>query len=76
MLNGDVETGKAILRNYINATVGFGALGRHIRRDPKSIMRMLSLSGNPQAENLFEIVAQLQKEEHVQFRVRAAKAGA
>jgi ABC-type transporter lipoprotein component MlaA len=26
MLNGDVKTGKTVLRDYINATVGFGGL--------------------------------------------------
>jgi IS5 family transposase len=30
-------------------------------RDPKVLMRMLSSTGNPQAKNLFEIVAYLQK---------------
>jgi len=27
MLTGDVETGKAVLRRYIEATIGFDALG-------------------------------------------------
>jgi DNA-binding phage protein len=63
MLAGDVDVGKAVLRDYINATIGFEALGAAIAKSPKSLMRMLSPSGNPQARNLFEIVAYLQKAE-------------
>jgi hypothetical protein len=37
-------------------------------------MRMLGPSGNPQARNLFEIVAYLQHAEGVRFEVRSARA--
>jgi len=37
-------------------------------------MRMLGPSGNPQARNLFEIVAFLQQAEGVRFEVRSARA--
>ena len=40
-LAGDVETGKAVLRDCINATVGFGELAKALKRSPKSLMRML-----------------------------------
>src|SRR5271163_2375298 len=60
-LSGDVETGKTVLRDYINATIGFSELAGATRRSPKSLMRMLGPSGNPHASNLFEIVAYLQK---------------
>jgi DNA-binding phage protein len=71
---GDVETGKAVLRDYINATIGFPKLAEKIEMPTKSIMRMLSPSGNPQAQNLFEIVAYLQRKEGLQLRVKAAHA--
>jgi hypothetical protein len=71
-LSGDVETGKTILRDYINATVGFRELAEVTNRSPKSLMRMFSPSGNPQARNLFEIMEYLQKKEKVRFKVRAA----
>ncbi len=71
-LSGDVETGKAILRDYINATVGFVPLGKALDMDPKSLMRMLGPSGNPEAQNLFDIIAYLQKKEGVHLEVRAA----
>ena len=54
-LSGDVETGKIILRDFINATVGFPKLGDATHRSAKSLMRMLGPNGNPQARNLFEI---------------------
>jgi DNA-binding phage protein len=71
-LTGDVETGKIILRDYINATVGFTKLSDATNRSAKSLMRMLGPRGNPQARNLFEIVAYLQKTEGVRFKVKAA----
>ena len=63
MIAGDVETGKSVLRKYINGTIGFVKLGEKLNRSPKVLMRMFSAKGNPQARNLFEIVAFLQKAE-------------
>ena len=41
MLAGDVDTGKTVLRDYINATIGFTDLAQIVHRSPKSLMRML-----------------------------------
>ena len=71
-VRGDVETGKAVLRDYINATIGFAELAQATQHSPKSLMRMLGPSGNPQARNLFEIVDYLQRKEKVRFNVAAA----
>src|SRR5712692_7763509 len=73
-LSGDVETGKIILRDFINATVGFTRLSDVTHRPAKSLMRMLGPRGNPQARNLFEIVAYLQEAEGVRFEVRPSRA--
>ena len=73
-LSGDVETGKIILRDFINATVGFTKLSDATHRSAKSLMRMLGPRGNPQARNLFEIVACLQHAEGVRFEVRSTRA--
>ena len=51
MLSGDLDTGKSLLRDYINATTGFEVLANGIGKSPKSLMRMLSASGNPTAKN-------------------------
>jgi len=69
MLAGDVDTGKSVLRKYINGTVGFVPLGAALGRNPKVLMRMFSPAGNPQARNLFEIVAHLQKLEGMLLEV-------
>jgi predicted ATPase len=71
-LSGDVETGKTILRDYINATVGFNELSAATHHPAKSLMRMLCPSGNPQARNLFEVVEYLQRKEKVRFKVAMA----
>jgi hypothetical protein len=76
MVAGDLETGKIVLREYVNGTIGFAGLGVALSRSPKSLMRMLSASGNPQARNLFEMVAYLQKIEGTVLEVRATAAAA
>jgi hypothetical protein len=73
LLAGDVETGKGVLRDYINATLGFEELGRLTARPSKSLMRMFGPRGNPQARNLFEVIGHLQRREGVQLDVRAVR---
>ena len=73
LLSGDLETGKSLLRDYVNATIGFGELGKLTDRSPKSLMRMLSQDGNPQANNLFKIIGCLQGRDGVHLKVRAVK---
>ncbi len=73
LLSGDVDTGKAVLRDYINATIGFEELGDLTDKSPKSLMRMFGPKGNPQARNLFEIIGYLQEREGVRLEVRAAR---
>jgi hypothetical protein len=72
MLAGDVTTGKAILRDYINATDGFADLETATQKPAKSLMRMLGPNGNPQAENVFLILARLQEALGIKFRVQLA----
>ena len=69
LLSGELETGKAILRDYMNATIGFEKLGDLTNKSSKSLMRMLGPKGNPQARNLFEVIALLQKTEGVRLKL-------
>ena len=69
MLAGDVDTGKAIVRDYIKATIGFEKLGEATGTQPKSLIRMFGPRGNPQARNLFGIIGYLQKQAGVQLHV-------
>jgi len=73
MLAGDVATAKIILRDYINATLGFTDLAEATHIPSKSLMRMLGPSGNPRADNLFEIVSFLQRREGLRFEVKASR---
>lgn len=70
LLAGDLPAGKALLRDYINATIGFEQLSIEIERSPKSVQRMLGPSGNPTASNLMTILKALQKHEEVRMTVR------
>jgi hypothetical protein len=72
MLTGDVDTGKAILRDYIKATVGFEKLGAATDTPPKSLIRMFGPRGNPQARNLFGVIGYLQRQAGVEFHVAVA----
>lgn len=74
MLSGDEKTGRAILRNYINATVGFRQLEQATRIPANSLMRMFGPGGNPSAKNLFGVLAHLQAQEGVNFAVRPRRA--
>jgi hypothetical protein len=69
MLTGDVDTGKAILRDYIKATVGFEKLGQATATPPKSLIRMFGPRGNPQARNLFGIIGYLQKQAGIELHI-------
>lgn len=71
MLTGDIDTAKTIVRDYINATVGFAELAKATKIPSKSLMRMFGPTGNPRAENLFVVVSFLQRHEGVSFRLKA-----
>ena len=62
-----------MVRDYINATVGFEELGQGlVHKSPKSLMRMFGPAGNPQARNLFEVINFLQEREAIRLEVRIA----
>lgn len=73
LLAGDLDAGKIVFRDYINATVGFEELGTLTGKPPKSLMRMFGPSGNPQARNLFEVISRIQQHEGVQLEVNAVR---
>ncbi len=73
LLAGDLAAGKAVLRDYVNATIGFDQLADEVGVPAKSIQRMLGPSGNPTAENLLGILKVLQEHEAVHAKVRLAR---
>jgi DNA-binding phage protein len=68
--SGDFSTGRSILRNYINATIGFPKLARATKISSPSLQRMFGPSGNPSAQNLFGVIAALQKAEGITFELQ------
>jgi hypothetical protein len=66
---GDLETGKAVLHDYGNATVGFQDLGKRTHIPAKSLMRMLVPNGSPSAANLSNMLTALQEAEGVRFEL-------
>jgi DNA-binding phage protein len=73
-LNGEPESAKLILRDLVNATVGFETLSKKVHKSSKSLHRMLSKSGNPTMENLSAILVAIKNALHVDIRtvVKAA----
>lgn len=69
LLAGEVTTGKAILKDYINASVGFGPLAEATHIPVKSLMRMFSPKGNPRADNFFRIIQHLQACEGIHLEI-------
>lgn len=74
LIEGDVGTARTVLRDFINATIGFAALAKATGIPPKSLMRMFGPSGNPTAANLSEVIRVLQKKTGVHLEVRASAA--
>jgi DNA-binding phage protein len=73
LLAGDVQVGKAVLRDYINATIGFEQLARETGTPAKSLMRMFGPKGNPRADNLFAVISRLQKASGIRLGVAVGR---
>jgi hypothetical protein len=61
-----------LLRDYVNATIGFEALGEEMGKSPKSLIRMLSDKSNSRADNLLAMVSRLKQHEGVTLNVSPA----
>ena len=71
-LGGDEITGKTVLRDVINATIGFEQLAADLQKPSKSLQRMLGPRGNPNTANFFAILQVLQKRVGVRLTVQSA----
>jgi DNA-binding phage protein len=69
LIDGEPDITKSVLRDYINATIGFEQLSQEVRIPKKSIMRMLSQSGNPTTQNMTLILARLNEHEGLRLKV-------
>jgi hypothetical protein len=73
LLAGDLDGGKAVLRDYINATIGFESLAEVTGTPAKSLMRMFGPRGNPNARNLLSVIGELQRASGVSLLVHSAE---
>lgn len=71
---GEASDARALLRAFINATIGFQRLGEAIDRDPKSLMRALGPKGNPRLDLLSAVLAELARSEGFEVHVDAKPA--
>lgn len=68
-LDGDIGTGKTLLRDYLNATESFPYIARELARDVKSIRRMLGPRGNPTLRNFINLLGACKRQENIDLRV-------
>ena len=66
-LNGEPETARLILRDLVNATMGFEQLATLTAKPSKSLHRMLSPAGNPNMDNLAAIFGAVREKLRVSF---------
>ena len=67
LLEGNLDAGKAMLRDYINATITFPTLAQKLNKSSKSIHRMLGPDGNPRMDSIVGILKVLQDQERIRL---------
>ena len=72
LLNNEPDVAKTLLRDYVNATIGFQALAEIVDKKPTSLMRMLSDKGNPSLDNISQVLAAVRKHEGIHLQVSSA----
>ena len=70
LLNGESKVARLLLRDIVNATIGFEALSDITEKPSKSLHRMLSANGNPTMDNLIVILQALRQQLNVEIRVQ------
>ena len=73
-LNGEPEAARLLLRDLVNATVGFETLAQLTGKPAKSLHRMLSRHGNPSMDNLAVIFDAVRQRMKVELRAQTVKA--
>jgi DNA-binding phage protein len=72
-LNDEPDLARLVLRDLVNATVGFEELAAAVEKPSKSLHRMLSAKGNPTMDNLTKIFSVLKEKLRVDFEVHTVK---
>jgi DNA-binding phage protein len=66
---GDVDTGKAVVRDYIDGAFGFEKLNRSTHTSSRSPMRMFGPTGNPRVRTLLDVLVQLRHAGGLRFEL-------
>ena len=72
-LNDEPEVARLILRDLVNATVGFEQLAALTNKPSKSLHRMLSPKGNPGMDSLAAIFGAIRTFLHVGIKAQTVK---
>jgi DNA-binding phage protein len=72
-LSDEPETARLILRDLVNATLGFEQLAVLTDKPSKSLHRMLSPKGNPSMDNLAAIFGAVRARLKVDIEVRTVE---
>lgn len=70
-----MPTARALMRDFINATIGFRALAEQLGVLDKSLMRMFGAHGNPHAETLFSVLQAVKDQCDLSLTVQARTMG-
>jgi len=73
-LNGEPDAARLVLRDLVNATLGFEKLAILTDTPSKSLHRMLSPKGNPSMDNLAAIFDAIRHKLKVGLRARSVAA--
>jgi DNA-binding phage protein len=68
-LGGDIETGKSLLRDYLDATDSLPAIATELNLNEKSVRRMLGPKGNPTLKNFLSLLTACSRIEHLKLQI-------
>ena len=71
LVHGEPELARTLLRELVNASVGFDTLAAELGKPDKSIKRMLAQNGNPTMNNMTNILMILQKKLKLDVEVKS-----
>jgi DNA-binding phage protein len=69
LLEGDIEAGKSLLRDYLNATESLPVVASELNMHEKSIRRMLGPKGNPTLKNFIGILKACTRMESLKLEI-------
>ena len=73
-LNGESDVARVVMRDLLNATIGFETLAKEVNKPSKSLHRMLTAKGNPTMDSLSNIFKVLKRKLTVEIEVHTIPA--